>query len=261
MLIDSHCHLTYLMHQHADSLDVILKNAKDVGVSRILNICVTLKEFPEVLKITQQYPDDLLCSVGLQPSERDKTFNFDRLVECANHKEVVAIGECGLDYYYDFVSQEQQRENFRIQIQAAKKVKKPLIIHTREADKDLVNIINEEGARDVGAVMHCFTGDRKLSNKMLGLGFYISFSGIVTFKQATQLQEVAKNIPKNRILIETDAPYLSPEPKRGKMNEPAYLKYTAEFLAQLRHESFEAFSEQTTQNFNQLFIEKPQQTP
>jgi len=192
--------------------------------------------------------------VGLHPnSQVEKEPLVDALAELANSTDVVAIGETGLDYYRSEGELEWQRQRFRTHIRAAKKVKKPLIIHSREARTDVIKILEEEGADNVGGVMHCFVDDWETAESAMKLGFYISFSGIVTFKNAKEVQEVAKKVPLERLLIETDSPYLTPVPYRGKPNQPGYVRYVAEFLAELRNEEYAAIAEQTTANFFQLF--------
>lgn len=259
MLIDSHCHLDYLASDEDENkLKNILQAAWDNEIEYILIPCVTLERFPAVLKIAQDYPDRMSCSVGLHPSEKTEYEpSIDDIMKLAIHPKVIAIGETGLDYHYDDVSKQTQQDRLRIHIRVAKIVQKPLIIHTREANDDLIAILKEEGASDVVGIMHCFTENWEMAMRVLDLGFYISFSGIVTFKNAQQLREVARKTPIDRILVETDAPYLAPEPKRGKINEPAFVKYVAEFMADLRKMRFDKFAKQTTENFYRLFSFHP----
>ncbi len=255
MLIDSHCHLDYL----AANLDeaafkAVLQAAWDNDIEHILNVCVTLDKFPGVLAIANAYPKKISCSVGLHPSEKaENEPSIEEIVALANNPLVVAIGETGLDYHYDDVLKDIQQARFRTHIRAAKQLKKPLIIHTREGNDDLIAILKEEGASDVGGVMHCFTENWEMAKLVLDLGFYIGFSGIVTFRNAEQCREVAKKVPIDCVLVETDAPYLAPVPKRGKQNEPAFVKYVAEFMADLRKMRFDEFATQTTENFYRLF--------
>ncbi len=255
MLIDSHCHLDYLLLENGvDEFKNILQSAWDEGIEHILNVSVTLETFPQVLEIANEYSEKITCSVGLHPSEKvEKEPSLEDIVKLASHPKVVAIGETGLDYHYDDVSKTVQQTRFITHIHAAKKLNKPLIIHNRDAKDDLLNILKEEGASEVGGVIHCFTEDWETAKKALDLGFYIGISGIVTFKNAEQLREVAKNVPIDRILVETDAPYLAPVPKRGKQNEPAFVKYIAEFVADLREMRFDEFAAKTTENFYRLF--------
>jgi TatD DNase family protein len=247
-LTDSHCHLDML----EDDIDDVVMRAKESGVQYLLNVCVSLADFPTLLKTAERYPF-VSASVGLHPNEQEESVDLETLVTLAKHPKVVAIGETGLDYFRSTGDVDWQRERFRTHIRAAKETKLPLIVHTRDAKDDTMKILEEEGAETVHGVMHCFTEDWQTAKRALALNFYISFSGIVTFKNASVMQEVAKQVPLDRILIETDAPYLAPNPHRGKPNEPAYVRYTAEFIAQSRGISLEAFAEQTTTNFFTLF--------
>ena len=252
-LVDSHCHLNLLdLTPDAGDLNKIIARAQAQDVHFFLNVCVDLANFPALLETTERYP--FVCtSVGLHPNERDEEIDQDTLIRLAQHKKVIAIGETGLDYFRSTGDLDWQRERFRNHIFTAKTLKKPLIIHTRDAKEDTLTIMQEENARDAQGVMHCFSEDLATAKRALDMDFYISFSGIVTFKSATVLQDVAKHIPLNRILIETDAPYLAPNPHRGKQNEPAYVRHTAEYIANLRGISLNEFAEQTTTNFFNLF--------
>lgn len=255
MLVDSHCHLNLLdVSTREGGLDDVLHVAEAAGVKHFLCVSVEMKNFPDVLACAQKYPN-VSASVGQHPNDIiDYDPSVEELVQAAQNDLVVAIGETGLDYFRtEAIDVAQQQQAFRKHIAAAKQIKKPLIIHTREAREDTIKILREEKANEVQGVMHCFTEDWETAQKALGLNFYISFSGIVTFKTATQIQEVAKKVPADRFLIETDCPYLAPMPMRGKPNEPAYVRYTAEFLAQLRGESFETIAKQSTENFYRLF--------
>lgn len=252
-LVDSHCHLDLLQDQMShEQLMPYLLRAKENHVGYILNVCVSLDQFKNVLEIAERY-DDVGASVGLHPNEQAEEVTVETLCELAMPKKVVAIGETGLDYFRSEGDLDWQRERFRTHIRAAKALGKPIIVHTRQASRDTLQIMREEKAEAVGGVMHCFTEDWAMAEAALSMGFYISFSGIVTFKNATAIQTVAEKVPIERILIETDAPYLAPVPFRGKANEPAYVYYTAEFLANLRNMSLEAFAMQTTTNFFNLF--------
>lgn len=253
MLIDSHCHLN-MLNEYPQDLAGIFKNARDNGVDHMLCVCVTLTKFPEILAIAKEYAQ-VSASVGLHPTEMTENEpSADILLQYAQHKEVVAIGETGLDYYRSAdEDMSWQRERFRTHINVAKLSKKPLIIHTRAAQTDTIALMKSERANDIGGVMHCFTEDWEMAKQALDLDFYISISGIVTFKNALQVQEVATKVPLHRLLIETDAPYLAPVPYRGKPNQPAYVKHTAEFIAQLRGISFEEVASATTQNYVDLF--------
>ena len=255
MLIDSHCHLDQLdLTPHNGKLDKALANAKTHGVGHFLCVCIDLEHFPDVLKIAEQY-DNVYASVGLHPNEKvNAEPTVAELIKLAQHPKVIAIGETGLDYYRTEGDVSWQQERFRHHIQAALEVKKPLIVHSRQAREDTIRILKEEGADKIGGVMHCFTENWEMAQQAIALNFYISFSGIVTFKNAHELQEVAKQVPLNKMLVETDSPYLAPNPYRGKPNEPAYVRYVAEYIAELRQLNFAAVAEQTTKNFKELFL-------
>ncbi|MHB1947284.1 MAG: TatD family hydrolase [Gammaproteobacteria bacterium] len=254
-LVDSHCHLDQLdLTPYSGDLSKVIAHAQGMGVEHFLCVCITLKDFPAMLNIAESYAN-ISASVGLHPNEKDihKEPTAEDLVLLSQHKKIVAIGETGLDYYRSTGDVEWQRERFRQHIRAAKSAKKPLIIHTRQAKADTIQIMREENADAVGGVMHCFTEDWEMAQLALDLNFYISFSGIVTFRNAVEIQDVAKRVPLDRMLIETDSPYLAPNPHRGKANEPAYVRYVAEYIAQLREVSVDAVGEQTTENFYKLF--------
>lgn len=254
MLIDSHCHLDQLdLTPYDGKLDKALANAKTHGVGHFLCVCIDLEHFPDVLKIAEQY-DNVYASVGLHPNEKvNAEPTVTELIKLAQHPKVIAIGETGLDYYRSEGDVSWQQQRFRYHIQAALQVKKPLIVHSRQAREDTIRILREEGADKIGGVMHCFTEDWEMAKQAIALNFYISFSGIVTFKNARELQEVARQVPLNKMLIETDSPYLAPNPFRGKPNEPAYVRYVAEYIAELRQLNFSVVAEQTTKNFFELF--------
>lgn len=223
----------------------------DVGYA--LCVSVNLPDFPQVLELAERYPR-VYASVGVHPDyEEEKEPTAEELASLAEHPKVIAIGETGLDYFRLKGELEWQRERFRNHIRAAKLCGKPLIIHTREAAADTLRIMEEEGATAVGGVMHCFTESMEVAERAISLGFYISFSGIVTFKKAVQLKEVAKKIPLERMLIETDSPYLAPIPFRGKINQPAYVKHVAEEIARLRQMDEDEIADVTTHNFMRLF--------
>lgn len=252
-LVDSHCHLDMLDLTPDDGdLNRVIARAKASGVNYLLNVCVGLKDFPTVLKIAENY-SCVGASVGLHPNHDDEETDADALVALAQHPKVVAIGETGLDYFRSTGDLEWQRERFRAHICAAQKTNKPLIIHTRDAKEDTLKIMREEGASQIGGVMHCFTEDWQAAQQALDLGFYISFSGIVTFKNAATIQDVAKRVPLGRMLLETDSPYLAPNPYRGKPNEPSYVHHTAAFIAALRGISLEELAQATSENFFTLF--------
>ena len=251
MLVDSHCHLDF--PDLARNLPEILENMRTNGIGHAICIGVTLQKFPDVLAIAEAH-DNLFASVGIHPDyEDEEEVDVAQLVALASHPKVVGIGETGLDYYRLQGDLEWQRQRFRTHIRAAIEVGKPLIIHTRSAAADTLRIMREEGAERAGGVLHCFTESQEVADAAMEMGFYISFSGIVTFKNAVELKEVARSIPLERMLVETDSPYLAPVPYRGKTNQPAYVKYVAEAVAELRGMPFEELAEATTQNFFRLF--------
>lgn len=250
-LIDSHCHLNFESLQK--NISQVLHNARQNGVGHMLCVSVTLEKYPEVLALSHAHPQ-IFASVGVHPDEQQgQDPSVDDLVRRADDKRVVAIGETGLDYFRIKGDMSWQQERFRRHIRAALATGKPLIIHTREAAQDTIRILREEGAQAVGGVMHCFTENWDTAQAALDLGFYISFSGIVTFRNAENLREVARQVPLNRLLIETDSPYLAPMPHRGKTNEPAFVRHVAEQLAMLRSLSLEEIATATTANFFSLF--------
>lgn len=252
MFIDSHCHLNLLAEEEG-GLDAVLEQAKANNVEHILCIAIDKKSCTEVIDIADKYPN-ITASVGIHPNvEQDEQFTVEELVAEASHQKVIAIGETGLDYFRSEGDLEWQRDRFRVHIEAAKQTQKPLIIHTREAREDTMSILETENAEKAGGIIHCFTENWDTAKRALDIGFYISLSGIVTFKNATELQEVAKKLPLDRILIETDAPYLAPVPHRGKTNKPAFVSHVAEFLAELRNDTVENIATVTTQNFRTLF--------
>lgn len=234
-------------------MDAVRQSMLDNAVGHALCVSVTLDKFPEVLALAETY-NNFYASVGVHPDYEDEpAFSADDLASLAQHAKVVAIGETGLDYFRLTGDLEWQRERFRIHIRAAIKADKPLIIHTRAAAEDTLRIMREENAQLVGGVMHCFTESLAVATQAIELGFYISFSGIVTFKNALALKEVAQNVPLERMLVETDSPYLAPIPFRGKTNQPSYVRYVAEEIASLRGISLEEVADATTQNFFRLF--------
>jgi len=251
MFVDSHCHLNF--PELAANLDEILENMRRNEVSHALCVGVTLDKFPEIRALAEQH-EHIFASVGVHPDhELDAEPAQELLVQLALHPKVVAIGETGLDYFRLTGDLEWQRERFRTHIRAARACGKPLIVHTREAALDTLRIMREEGANNIGGVMHCFTETLEIAQAALALNFHISFSGIVTFKNAHALKEVARQVPLDRMLIETDAPYLAPAPFRGKINQPAYVKHVAEEIARLRGVSVEEIGRATTENFHRLF--------
>lgn len=251
LLVDSHCHLDFPDFQGRE--DELLAAMKTNGVGWALVAGVTLERFPDVLALTDRFPN-LYAAVGVHPDTQDgKEADEDTLIRLAEHPKVVAIGETGLDYYRLEGDLEWQRKRFRTHIRAARKARKPLIIHTREAAADTLRILEEEGAGEVGGVFHCFTETKAVAEAALALGFHISISGIVTFKNALQIKEVASFVPLDRILVETDAPYLAPVPHRGKLNHPALVRHVAEEVAKLKGLSLETLTDATTNNFFRLF--------
>ncbi|TCV90076.1 TatD family hydrolase [Sulfurirhabdus autotrophica] len=251
MFVDSHCHINFPgLIEHADE---VLSRMQDNHVSHALCVSVGLPQLPEVIAMAERF-ENVYASVGVHPDHEDEEEpTVARLTELAKHPKVVAIGETGLDYFRLKGDLEWQRERFRVHIQAAKESGKPLIIHTREAAADTLRIMQEEGADEIGGVMHCFTESWEVAEAAIAMGFYISFSGIVTFKNALSIKEVARKVPLENMLIETDSPYLAPVPYRGKTNEPAFVKYVAEEIAKLRNINVEEVAEATTRNFFNLF--------
>ena len=252
-LIDSHCHLNYegLVERQAEALD----NARERGVAGFLNISTRQREWGDIIGVAER-ESDVWASVGVHPHEADAhpDLGAAALVEATDHPRVIAIGECGIDYYYDKSDRAAQRERFQAHIDAARETGLPLVVHTREAESDTAEILEravKEGG--VSGVLHCFTGSAKLARKGLDLGFYVSLSGIVTFKNATDLQATAKWLPADQMLVETDSPFLAPVPHRGQKCEPAFVADTAAFVAQLRDEEVAQLAEATTANFFRLF--------
>lgn len=251
LLVDSHCHLDFPDFQGREEELLAAMKANDVGWALIAG--VTLERFPAVLALAGRFPN-LYAAVGVHPDTQEgQEADEDTLIRLAEHPKVVAIGETGLDYYRLEGDLEWQRERFRTHIRAARKTRKPLIIHTREASADTLRILEEEGAGEVGGVFHCFTETLAVAEAALALGFHISISGIVTFKNALQIKEVASFIPLDRLLVETDAPYLAPVPHRGKQNHPALVRHVAEEVARLKGVSLEKLADATTDNFFRLF--------
>jgi TatD DNase family protein len=254
-LVDSHCHLNQLdLSKYSGDLSKALAHADELGVKHFLCVSTDLKEFHEIAALAKQYLQ-ISASVGLHPNETNISHepSAEEIALLAQDEKVIAIGETGLDYYRSSGDVEWQRERFRQHIRAAKSISKPIIVHTRFAREDTLNILKEENASAVGGVMHCFTEDWETAKAALDLGFVISFSGIVTFKNAQDLQEVAKKVPLDLMLVETDSPYLAPIPYRGKPNEPAYVRYVAEYLAELKGVSVVELAEQTTKTFFKIF--------
>jgi TatD DNase family protein len=252
MLVDSHCHIDF--PDYADGVAPLLANMARCGVSHALCVSVSLERFPAVLDLAERHAN-LFASVGVHPDhEETREPEVEELVRLADHPKVVAIGETGLDYYRSpREAVPWQRERFRTHIRAARAARKPLIIHTRNAAEDTLGILAEEGAEEVGGVMHCFTESLAVAERAMAMGFHISFSGIVTFKNAAELREVARAVPLDRLLVETDAPYLAPVPHRGKRNEPAYVLHVAEEIARVKGLPLETVAAASRENFFRLF--------
>ena len=249
--VDSHCHLDF--PDFDDKMDEVREEMRANGVTHALCISVSLAGFPKVLALAEAY-DNFFATVGVHPDDEDRNaVDPARLVELARHPRIVAIGETGLDYYRLSGDLEWQRERFRAHIRAARECGKPLVIHTRQAAEDTLTIMREEGAAEVGGVMHCFTESRAVAEAAVALGFHISFSGIVTFKNAAALKDVARWVPSRRLLVETDSPYLAPVPHRGKTNRPGLVRHVGEEVARLRGVSLEELARVTRGNFFDLF--------
>jgi len=257
MLVDSHCHLDF--PDFASELDAVVVRARAAGVSRMVTISTRVKKHAQVLAIAEKFPE-VFCSVGTHPHNAKDEPEVDAqvLIALAQHPKIVAIGEAGLDYHYDNSPRAAQAASFRQHIAAARETGLPLVIHSRDCDADMAQILQEEtGQGAFPAVLHCFTGGRDLAFKAIDLGLYVSFTGILTFKNSAALREIAAALPAERILLETDAPYLAPLPHRGKRNEPAYVVETAKVLANARGVSFDAIMQRTTDNFFRLFNKVP----
>jgi TatD DNase family protein len=249
--VDSHCHINF--PELVANIDDVLAKMHANDVVSALCVSVNLADFPKVLALAEQHPH-IYASVGVHPDYEDvEEPSVAQLVKLAQHPKIIAIGETGLDYYRLTGDLEWQRERFRTHIRASRACQKPLIIHTRSSAEDTIRIMQEENAQEAGGVMHCFTESWEVAEAAIAMGFYISFSGIVTFKNAKQIKEVAQRMPMEHILIETDSPYLAPTPYRGKMNQPAYVKHVAEEIALLRGISVNEVGQFTTENFERLF--------
>lgn len=258
MWIDSHCHLNHSKIAELGTPEQLVKAANDAGVEGMVNICCRVSdEFPTILATAKQFKN-VWCTIGTHPHDASKpgelAVTLEQLVTLAkSDPKIVGIGESGLDYFYKLSTPEDQHTSFRKHIRACIETDLPLVVHARDADDDIIRVIREEGAGKVKGVMHCFTGGRKMAEQALELGFYISFSGIVTFKSATDLQAIAKDVPLDKFLVETDAPYLAPTPHRGQTNQPAYVINTGRQLAQLHDVSEETIAQHSKENFFRLF--------
>ena len=249
--VDSHCHINF--PELAANIGDVLAHMRDSEVIKALCVSVNLADFPQVLALAELYPN-IYASVGVHPDyEGVEEPDVARLVELAQNPRIIAIGETGLDYFRLKGDLEWQRARFRTHIRAARAIDKPLIIHTRSAADDTLRIMKEENAAEAGGVMHCFTESWEVAEAAMAMGFYISFSGIVTFKNAAQLKEIARRVPLEQMLIETDSPYLAPVPHRGRLNEPAYVKHVAAEIAMLRGISIDEVARRTTENYVRLF--------
>ena len=255
-IIDSHCHIDRVdLDQFGGSMESMLAHAKDLSVEEFLCVCIDLEHFDDVFSLAKAH-QQIYASVGVHPVEQEgKDPSVEELLVLADHEKIIAIGETGLDYFHvKKDTADWQRDRFRRHIAASNQSGKPMIIHTRDAKVDTIEIMQQEQAQ--AGVMHCFSEDWETAKAALDLGFYISFSGIITFKSAADLREVAKKVPADRLLVETDSPYLTPVPYRGRANSPAYTYYVAEKLAEIRGASVDNIAQQTTQNFNDLFFSK-----
>ena len=251
MLVDSHCHIPLI--EHDGGMEAVINNALDNGVGHMLVVSIDLESYSQVLQLAENH-DCISASVGVHPNSRVEVESTEeQLFELAGNANVVALGETGLDYYRSQGDLDWQRQRFRTHIRAAKEAGKPLIIHSRDAGEDVMRILTEEKASDIGGVMHCFAETWEIAERAMNLNFLISFSGIVTFKNAGDLKEIARKVPGDYLLVETDSPYLAPVPYRGKQNQPAYTRYVAEHIADLRGEAYETLAAATTNNFKRLF--------
>ncbi len=250
-LVDSHCHLDLI--EQKDNLDEVIARATASGVSYLQTICTSIEGFPHLLEFVQKF-NNVFASVGVHPNNIEEVVSSDKLIELASHPKVIGFGETGLDYYYQTADKEKQVQSFRQHITASQKAGLPVIVHARDADCDIENILTSEMINhQFRGLIHCFTASQSLARKMLDIGIYISISGIITFKNVAALEEVVRFIPIERLLIETDAPYLAPVPMRGKANEPSFVKYVAARIAEIKSISEAEVARQTTENFFRLF--------
>ncbi|UGX87425.1 TatD family hydrolase [Phyllobacterium meliloti] len=257
MLVDSHCHLDF--PDFAEERDAIVQRALDLGVVRLVTICTRVRKFDGIIKIAEQY-DSVYASVGTHPNNAHEELDItaDDLIKLAEHPKVVAIGEAGLDYHYDYAPPEAQAQGLRTHIAAARVTGLPLVIHARSADEDMISILREESGKGAFPfILHCFSSGAELARVGVELGGYVSFSGILTFKNSPEIREIAKNVPRDRLLVETDAPYLAPMPHRGKRNEPSFVTHTAAVLAETIGVGVEEIGRLTTDNVFRLFTKMP----
>lgn len=257
MLVDSHCHLDF--PDFSEELDNVVQRARDAGLGRMVTICTRVRKFKQVLDVAERF-DDVFCSVGTHPHNAAEELDVtaEELIELSSHGKVVAIGEAGLDYHYDKSPRDAQAQGFRVHIAAARETGLPLVIHARSADEDMARILEEEmRVGEFPAVLHCFSSGRDLALCGIELGLYVSFSGILTFKNSQDIRDIAKLMPHDRVLVETDAPYLAPVPNRGKRNEPSFVTNTAATLAEVWNKPVDDIWSQTTENFFRLFSKVP----
>ncbi|MBC8717480.1 TatD family hydrolase [Ochrobactrum sp. Marseille-Q0166] len=257
MLVDSHCHLDFADFE--PERDAIVSRALEAGIKRMVTISTRVRKFDTILALTEKY-DSVYCSVGTHPNNAHEELDVtaDDLVELAEHSKVVAIGEAGLDYHYDYAPPEAQRQGFLVHIEAARRTQLPLVIHARSADQDMADILESETAKGAFPfILHCFSSGRALAEKGIELGGYVSFSGILTFKNSADIREIAQIVPRDRLLVETDAPYLAPMPHRGKRNEPSFVQHTAAVLAKTIGVSNEEIANITSENTFRLFSKMP----
>ena len=261
MFVDSHCHLDRMKLVETEGLDAVITQATDAGVEHMLCVGVTLDDFYPMAKLVEQRPN-ISMSCGIHPLYVTKGHvDFAELKQICSRDDIVAVGETGLDYFYDKESHLKQQESFAYHIELANELNKPLIIHTRDAREATIQMLREGGAEQCGGVMHCFTENQWMADQALELGFYISISGIVTFRNAESLREVVRNVPLERLLIETDSPWLAPVPHRGKENQPAYVSEVAKYVASLKGVSVEQVAHTTRDNFYQLFARAQTKSP
>ncbi len=257
MIVDSHCHLDF--KEFSADRDAIVRRAKEAGVGAMVTISTRVKEFDRIREIVETY-DNVFGSVGTHPHNADEELDVsaEDLIRIAEHPKIVAIGEAGLDYHYDHAPRDAQAQGFRTHIAAARETGLPLVIHAREADEDMIRILEDESAKGAfPAVLHCYSSGAELARRGVALGLYVSFSGILTFKNSQNVRDIAMSVPDDRILVETDAPYLAPAPHRGQTNEPSYTVHTAQVLADIRGWTFEKAAQCTTENFARLFTKVP----
>lgn len=251
-LFDTHAHLDF--PRFDKDRDEVIKRAYNKGVKTIVNIGSNMTTSRNSVELSRRY-ENIYAAIGVHPHDAD-TFNLNvskKLNKLADNDKVVAIGEIGLDFHYDNSPREKQKQSFRAQLRLAKKLDLPVVIHTRDADKETLNILKEEKAKELGGIMHCFASDKKMAKEILDLGFYIAFGGLITFKNLSDLRDVVKEVPLDRLLIETDSPYLTPEPHRGKRNEPAYVKFVAEKIAEIKGIAVEEVAKITTENAKKVY--------